>query len=447
MDARQQPGNFNQQANQFLKEIQDEKKRLEDLNNRRKEEFEFLRQFAAQMQTVADTIHRATLNVQSTGQQLGSRIEATGQGLSAKFEEVGQRLDTRIGNLMGPITDIPKHQQELVQAARVIDGDLRTATGRIEQLVTDQQAWGKSLKEAIEEVLDGLTKTQGMAASIAASTQRQGEFLKNMGEVQESQKQLIGWLTDAAKGLHFSLNEMRMAGIEMRKASVDMKSFSDHVQGLPNALRTTLFDHMHVYVEAGRSLNEGGKLLQTSTQNLEMVTAALASAVQGRQDGAAMHAMSPRGFAAPGGNAVPDMRYAADLANPRVNMPSPNNPAFPSQPTPGPMGNAPRYGADLPNPRANMPSPNNPGFPPAPPPTPMGNAPRYTAGPVSPAGNLLAPASPGFPPPAPPTPGRPAPPTPPPGSLGALPKNPNSIGEDDDDHLDTGRTSKRPPQN
>ncbi|HTK12137.1 MAG TPA: hypothetical protein VL485_33505 [Ktedonobacteraceae bacterium] len=218
------------------------------------------------------------LNQLLTEQQQANQAQHT--LLNSALQQLQTTLDQHTTNQQRATQDLRTmlstlFTQQINEQTR-IGGELHSLIHTsFNQLLAEQQKLGVSLLDAASELETGTNALNRVVQVLGKAAAEQTQLLNSMQSLQGEQRKLTSEMAAATAEIRNVLKSVREAGPELRSMAVDVDRFVQALRALPNALKGDMLAPIQHYSSAAAGVNAGANTLEKVALHLESVTTKL----------------------------------------------------------------------------------------------------------------------------------------------------------------------------
>lgn len=253
-----QSDNFAVVARQMMAQMEAERKRLDELAQKREKEFGDLAAFTQGVASVSQQMTTAANAIQQTLGSLNHSIHAL-VGPAGEIADQQRQLLGAAGNAV----------QQLQNVAQTVTGQMQGVSQTLTDLVTKQDTWGQTFTQA-QDRLESLTVKIGQTTGdIGKFSRAQEDFLNHLNADRQFQQQIAQHLSSATIGLRDFIVQLKDTETNLRGMAAEMTRLNQIYAVLPDKLKNELSGSMKSYADAGIALNYASQQLAMTLYQMQ----------------------------------------------------------------------------------------------------------------------------------------------------------------------------------
>ncbi len=292
-----QPTNFTTLVQQLIKQMEDERKRLDELSARREKEFDALGAFTENMAKVSDQMSKATMAIEQTNQGLVQSVNALAgtakdisdqqkllmqtakeavsqlqdvtyqlRGMNKTIVDELQAVSRTLAAQLQGVSKTVVEQMQGVGAAVV--GQMASSNQKLEELVRKQEDWGKSFVEAQKELTTVLDEVGKVAKQMQVFSEGQDEFIKHLDEERQTQTRIANQVSYAMGNIEQFARLLGDYTVTLHGMAIDVFDLKKHFAEIPDNIRKELAASLQGYSVAGTQLWNSANMMHQASQAL-----------------------------------------------------------------------------------------------------------------------------------------------------------------------------------
>lgn len=207
--------------------------------------------------------------------QLATDIKGAATILQSTNGELRQSLNA----LNGPVTQLAKQQQTLLQAAQQSVGNLGDIVKKLGELDAQQKKWANQFIDTMEAMDVSIGKIDGLVSGIGDSNKQQKAFLEILEKERIEQSKLTQRMTDAAASIKSVLDGLDAGAINMRSMAFDVRKVLELQAGITNANQMDVTGIVNGYTRAARMIEKSGSDLSDAAVGIFKAARELQNAI------------------------------------------------------------------------------------------------------------------------------------------------------------------------
>jgi hypothetical protein len=192
--VQQLTARFEQTIQQIMVQVQDERKRIEEMANRHDLKLDTLLKFKDDLLATAQNMERITKQIQFTNSALTKSID--------ELVTPAQELATGQKQLIQVSKDIALEVQNQVTAQQQVIKTQEKAVSTHEKSLKEQEKWTFELRNALNRLNVVIESAEKAALSIGTITKQQGDLLKDIQAERTIQKDYTNKLIEVSQNTH-----------------------------------------------------------------------------------------------------------------------------------------------------------------------------------------------------------------------------------------------------
>lgn len=199
-----------------------------------------------------------------------SKISVEIRSAADALENVNKELSSNLSSLIGPVKDLSKQQEALLNAANNAVSHLEEAANKFGEMDDKQEKWSKKFLDTLGTFDISINKIEGIITSIGDYNKEQQVFLTELQQRGDNLSEAIKGLNDATWAVESALDAFDQGSDNIRSIAVDLSDIQRFTSALSdnNNIRQIVDD----YGQAARVIERSANTLSDAADGMYQVS-------------------------------------------------------------------------------------------------------------------------------------------------------------------------------
>jgi len=217
-------------------------------------------------QLQAGNAYLKTLNTFVAGfNLLSTQMQDAAQNLRA----TNNSLTSSINGLIVPAQEMAQQQKQLSESVKESTALLQSSAKSLSEFGAKQNVLSQDMREILDNIIAAVEQATKLASSAGNYSGQQAQFLKQLEQERDAQRQLALLMSEASINVREALTNMGEGGRSLRAIAHDMKDMVDLQRSSDNtSVVQTYTDAANIIQRSGQALNVSANAIYDASQKL-----------------------------------------------------------------------------------------------------------------------------------------------------------------------------------